>query len=1158
MSNRNSVLFFTFFMIFVYGKIYSQELYPQSLLWEVTGNNIKSASYLYGTIHIWDKRVFELNDSVISAILNSDIFAAEINFDSVNVELTNSLISNNYDRINLIEILSQEEIDSLNSVTKKMLGKSLKELNNLDARSVLYEFEKEEIQIDMPYPLDIFLYKIAKSNGKKIDALENLTEHLNLLLDTNKDELRDYLINIINDTSYVSFKLENLISKYLNANLTGISEYLKEWNVNNLDYRDKIFKKRNIAMAKKIDELVPNSSVFFAMGCGHLPGQDGLINLLQEKGYNVRPIFCDKTELVNTYLPDKIDLPWIKYVPAGGGFEVDIPGNPTPLGEQDQVASVITESAVYNDIIKKTAYVVSKSEYATSIRKKSIDSTFKAIVFALQDSDFKISKNEVNKNDQGEITGLELIGEYSDYSVKIKAYIRKKEFYLIECFYPNKLTTVVNDVDRFFNSFKLIEKDNDITQNKWEYFIDRAGAFKIKFPGKPLIQKIYSTNYPPNLNITFSAADDSSVIPYFLSYFESREDYPWQSEKQILESQIDSYTQGEKNKIIYTSDKYLDSLFYREFKLSDNEVIYKGRIFIRSNRYYSLYSGYKLGESDSLNTEDFFNSFQFLPYEQTSWVTQNGFDDEITIALPETLSLEIDTTNDYNLEFSSIDKNSGIIYKLNRMKFSDFFEADSSFFKDQYSYTDEDKEIILDTIYTDDNLIVNDVILKRENNFNYLRLKQILNGNILYSLSVCVSKPILYDRDRVETFFSSIKILMTNQNNIFSDKKNKFFTYLTSTDTNEVNEALEYSYEFDFRNSDLNMLYHFLKKDFYPYKDQEIKSCILQAFDEADASLDLDFFREYYFINEKNPQIQLKVLGVLSNTNNNSAKDLFRELFFFKPPLEDIIPYFPFYNFLNSNEEVAKFFPKILNLLEYECYHPIIFSFLQKAIDSSLIEPAILEKNAAEIIALSENYMTKRLNAIYSDNPWQFNNIVDDIPVILGALDNSKSKSLLKTLASDENIYLSSQAVISLIRLNEVVPEKNINSLLADKRTRNTFFESLQKFGYADRILDGKVDQELLAEGDLFLNLDDDGEEVDSLILIEKKIIEDQVYYLFKFHLAEDWKELFKTGISGPYPLNGLELVSRGEKTKTTLKRFDFYTIEEHWKDLLADESEIK
>ncbi len=58
----------------------SQGLFAQeenSLLWEISGNNLKQSSYLYGTMHVSQKIAFRLDDVFYEALDKSEVVALE-------------------------------------------------------------------------------------------------------------------------------------------------------------------------------------------------------------------------------------------------------------------------------------------------------------------------------------------------------------------------------------------------------------------------------------------------------------------------------------------------------------------------------------------------------------------------------------------------------------------------------------------------------------------------------------------------------------------------------------------------------------------------------------------------------------------------------------------------------------------------------------------------------------------------------------------------------------------------------------------------------------------------------------------------------------------------------------------------------------------------
>jgi len=73
---KRIVLFLSFFFSCV---AYSQTTkLSNTLLWRISGNGLSKPSYLYGTMHLTDKRVFQLGDSLYYGIEHAEGFAGEL------------------------------------------------------------------------------------------------------------------------------------------------------------------------------------------------------------------------------------------------------------------------------------------------------------------------------------------------------------------------------------------------------------------------------------------------------------------------------------------------------------------------------------------------------------------------------------------------------------------------------------------------------------------------------------------------------------------------------------------------------------------------------------------------------------------------------------------------------------------------------------------------------------------------------------------------------------------------------------------------------------------------------------------------------------------------------------------------------------------------
>ena len=85
---------------------------------------------------------------------------------------------------------------------------------------------------------------------------------------------------------------EELIQHYLDGNLDSliiIATDLQESKFTNQSFERIFLIDRNKIMTNRIVPIIKDQSAFIAIGAAHLPGKEGVIQLLREKGYTVEP-----------------------------------------------------------------------------------------------------------------------------------------------------------------------------------------------------------------------------------------------------------------------------------------------------------------------------------------------------------------------------------------------------------------------------------------------------------------------------------------------------------------------------------------------------------------------------------------------------------------------------------------------------------------------------------------------------------------------------------------------------------------------------------------------------------------------------------------------------------------------------------------------------
>lgn len=289
------IAFFTTTLVACNNKPIEKEV-SKGYIWEAT--NGSTSVNLVGTIHLGSNNINFLNDDIKRIIDETDVLSVELNLSlKENIEKTQS---SGYlkDGKTIENYLSEDEINKLSSIINTLSPKfNIKEINNLNSFSLI------SLLTNLCYAkagilgngLDLIMIngvKLRKANGDNITI--NELEGVDYQLETiNKTFTWEYLKKYLNDYSNSNIDEEVDIAKNLfNAYKTGDIEFIEESNNkmknDNPEYYKIMLTDRNIGMTNKIDELIKDGKNHtVAVGAAHFIGEDGILKLLEEKGYKI-------------------------------------------------------------------------------------------------------------------------------------------------------------------------------------------------------------------------------------------------------------------------------------------------------------------------------------------------------------------------------------------------------------------------------------------------------------------------------------------------------------------------------------------------------------------------------------------------------------------------------------------------------------------------------------------------------------------------------------------------------------------------------------------------------------------------------------------------------------------------------------------------------
>jgi len=269
--------------ILVYAFILPVKLFSQSLLWKVTGNDIASPSFIYGTIHLKDHRVFEWKDSVYARINRCDAFAGEIELSSQNL-LKATMLLILPEGQTLHDRFSPEDYQLIKSAVKTCSGYDLSLLDKFKPASLVALCYSGGDVSDLKATVDELLYQHAVAHGKNMIGIETIEEQASLL-----DKIPDsYVLEFFRNLEAQEREFEKLIRCYCRADLDSLWVLMQDEESGTL-LNEELIRHRNFRMTERIIPIIRQQSTFIAIGSGHLPGNEGVLALLRKEGYVVEP-----------------------------------------------------------------------------------------------------------------------------------------------------------------------------------------------------------------------------------------------------------------------------------------------------------------------------------------------------------------------------------------------------------------------------------------------------------------------------------------------------------------------------------------------------------------------------------------------------------------------------------------------------------------------------------------------------------------------------------------------------------------------------------------------------------------------------------------------------------------------------------------------------
>lgn len=260
-----------------------------SLLWKISGKETKKPSYLFGTMHLICKDDFLWTPAMRETLDKSEKVCLEMDMDdsTIATQAAAGLIDKSGKKLS--DYFTKEQYATISKYIKENYGIDMYLLEQMKPIALQTLITTQSVICQNSVSYEDSIVNIAHKTKKEVIGLEEVQEQLAALESIPPDTVVKELVDIIKGTKSMDSEYKAMVTAYKNQDLPELYKQMQESSdlQNELDV---FLDDRNKRWIPRMEQKMKGNSIFFAVGAGHLWGNNGVINLLKNAGYKVEPI----------------------------------------------------------------------------------------------------------------------------------------------------------------------------------------------------------------------------------------------------------------------------------------------------------------------------------------------------------------------------------------------------------------------------------------------------------------------------------------------------------------------------------------------------------------------------------------------------------------------------------------------------------------------------------------------------------------------------------------------------------------------------------------------------------------------------------------------------------------------------------------------------
>lgn len=1034
----------------------AQKATAPTWLWKISGNGLKKDSYIFISLPSLDRRLVTLPDSVYYYLNKSNGVVTQGDM----VGYIEYLIDQKYTTTSTAEVDTavkfNDEPPPPPPPVKLPGGVEIKptrreDFNALDSLAATDAAEA-------------WLYKVARHLEKPIQALEDLDATI---------EAYERFKELNKNNGYEAYTLpENITQLYLASDWTGLGKLVMTGD------NDEYIRNLNLKLQTRIDGFIQDNSQFIVIDAPYAIGENGVLELLRKKGYQLQPIVGRKTIPKESYEKTLPPLKWVQYADESETFSIELPR--PPKTEPANSSSITCVEPAVN-----AAFLVSS-------KRMEEDADLDTILESLgNELGHPISyREEITFNGMKGVEGMVIVNRSI---TRIRFLKGSNMMYIVMAAIPmgNPFTP---EIERYFNSFRPVIQEESASKG-WKTFAPKGKGIEMKFP-RAYKRNRDTENAAEGTDWTYFAHDCldlGSGTFYLVNIRELRPGFYLPTPTAVY-AEIEKSMEGNMTPVEESRMEDFQGYPCYSMKGQNEFGIYSIKLVARGNRIYQFIIGTSNTKNADAIVGEFMGNVKLLPTDNTDYSLQDNPKLPFRTFAPEPFVVKSDSTQLSNGQayYLSFDKNRIISYEI-------LAEAIPAYAWNE-SETGYLESLAQRFIIDGDSIISKTQIndgqgqslywhTRREGRQVDLRLRSILTRDSIYTLISYVHPE---DGKLAEKAVYGFKLRKYTPGNITVKKTTKLLNDLQSKDPATREKARTNIAQTSFEKKDLPTIHKLLLKSF-PDDTLNIyqgtRSYLADAASVLQDASSIQFVKEQYPKFNNDPRTQYHLLQLLSAIHTKESYQHLKDILTLSMP-KQIESFALNLSWYDSIELSRTLFPEILSQVENPTISDQLINLTDYLLRVEYLSPSDLTDYHEGLLAVA-----RKKAAVVSrqrEEEVSFYDLYASMR-ILGVAEDSTLNNALREFLPIQLSGVRMHAGLLLMDKGKEIEPQYWESVGADIYFRRDLYDSLSARNRMDLFPQKYLTQEMMAASDMYNYASDEIRPNEVELLEEREITIDGV-----------------------------------------------------------------